>query len=181
MSYYSDSDKEKAYIVYKQLDGNILKVERALGINHQTLRKWKIEFEWDKKIDQENSITEIKNEIMEIAKTTPLIKEEYELLEQIRRVEKICLAVVEGEKLEKLGIVPLTFEDAMKGLKVCWDARDKIFNKKDKGSPPKGGKVRMNYIENVTQYIGGERAPTPDEKARMVSEQAINIEFRRDN
>jgi transposase-like protein len=154
---YTMSMKNQAFRAFKEA-GSCEKAMELLpfDVSQATMYRWRRKYRWDAKVksdeimlaEEEPSDATLK----QYAEDFGLTQSDTDVYKQIKSIESICLAAIYDKKdrLDKLGLVPTTFNQAFSAMKACWDARDKILSRTQRHkSEEKKGKV--NWIEMIVQ------------------------------
>lgn len=150
-------DALKLYLEVK----SISRVSDETGIPISTIDRWRNQYKWDKEIKKNELM--IVNDAIDIDKTVEDLCERFnipvndgEILKQVKQIEKICLKAIKNKFPEDdKTLKPLTFDGAMKSLKVCWEFRLKLFPRipKDAGTVTE----KVSYVAAVHNYYNKEK------------------------
>lgn len=160
MSDYNDTVKNDALELFLEVK-SLSRVSEIMGIPYNTLNKWKIKYNWERELKKQDSL--IVADSVDLAKTVDSLCEKFnipvndgEILKQVKTIEKICMKSIKNKYSEDdQTLRPLTFDGAVKTLKICWDTRLKIFPKATGNGDEK--KDKISYIANVHHHYGKEK------------------------
>lgn len=134
---YSKKVRENCYMAYRET-GNFEQAARMCKLPPSTVYRWAEELNWkerrenDKAMLAERPYGQDKNVKNFSDRFPELTENDTEVLKQVKLVEAICIRSLrkkEEEYAEDSGLYPKSFDGAVKALKICWDTRDRIFNK----------------------------------------------------
>ncbi len=177
MARYSRNIKNRARILYQEV-GTITAVAKLIGVPESTVYQWREKGEWEQPQDTKyRALSVVKankeseeEELAKICKEFKVNIDDTDSLKQINIIEGICIAAIKGDKeLEKhFALFPQSFETALKSLKICWDAKEKIFARNINATAEKPDLIRMSQINN---YYGGKNEGAEPVPISVVSRQ----------
>jgi transposase-like protein len=147
---YSDEVRENAFNTWLRL-GTYKGVAKELDITTATLAIWAKKDKWDE-IKRQNGyvMKAMKPEVIKIGGMLGrgyeegLEEREVTDLSKIAMLEEVCLAKLEGRESAVGGgeVWPEKFSDVLQGLKVAWEAKEKVLKRR-------GGDVKVGGNMNV--------------------------------
>lgn len=148
---YTKQKIHETLVLYMEVR-SVTKVADITGIPAPTIESWRKKFNWDQKVAKKDDkassdIQAIEKEVAVVSKELQLSPNDAELFGQVKCIEGICLDVIKGRKVKDGIMKPVNFDSAMRALKICWDARDKLFKKEGNNTP--SGPQKISYVQNV--------------------------------
>jgi len=172
---HTNKMKLEAYRAYREA-GSLEKTRALLpfDLSISTLRRWKEQYEWDKKLEtDEYKLADAEpssKQLTTLVNELNLKESDRDVYKQVKRIESICFAAIKGnqERLNDLALTPNDFNSAIRALKVCWDIRDKILSrvvrpKEDKEDKPQ----KVSYVQLVMNQSKEEHGSIAKERERL--------------
>lgn len=169
-------DQEMAFLAYKQcgtIEGTYTLCKGAIKIS--TLERWRDDLKWDelakdKKSKDLQDTNKITDELEVFMKRFGVSDKWHSTLKGINVVEGIAISTLTGKPLPEGFMPPKSFNDAVKGLKTCWEAKQKIFAGLSDDTEKK---QKPNYLVDVhhhhgNTYIGSTPGTSPGSLLRKI-------------
>jgi len=113
----------KALFLTYFLVRSIAAVSRITGVSKKIISREKKKGDWDNKMNDSNT-KEIANTAYDLI---GIDGKDRDSLDTITELEMLCLDTMRGDNTFDYDLKPTSFDEAMKGLKTCWDAKEKIL------------------------------------------------------
>lgn len=168
---HSKQIKDKAYRAFRETR-NLEAVSRLIGIPTKTIYRWKDKYNWDQRAEEDDrkalvSIDSIQDKDLEkFCKEFSVDKGNAETLQEVKAVSKICMATILGndnDLIDNINLQPKSFKEAVSALKICWDAKQKIFQNVGGGGEAKE-QQKVDFLGSVSFHFGEKHIHADNER-----------------